>query len=60
MILWNVYNLEGRVMRFVGQVKARNEKAAMAAIKALKVDLAGLNLFVREAAFDHWHRPKQA
>lgn len=45
MTLWNVYNLEGgRIMRFLGQVKPRNEKAAMAAIKALKVDLTGLNL----------------
>jgi hypothetical protein len=42
----------------MGQVKARNEKAAMAAIKALKIDLTGLKLFVREAAYDQWYRPK--
>ncbi len=57
MTLWNVYNLEeGRIMRQLGQVEARNEKAAMAAVKALKMDLTGLNLFVREASFDHWQR----
>jgi hypothetical protein len=58
MKLWSVYNLQsGRIMRMLGQVRARNEKAALAAIKAHKVDLSGLNLFVREAAFDQWHRP---
>jgi hypothetical protein len=44
-------------MRLLGQVEARSEKTALAAIKALQVDFNGPELHFRLAAEDDWCRP---
>jgi hypothetical protein len=62
MILWNIWAMEpyrsGLLLRHIGQVKARSERSALAVVKRLRVRLDGLELLVREAAYDDWHRPR--
>jgi hypothetical protein len=45
------------LMRHVGQVRARSEPSAIAAVKRLNARLDGFELLVRDAANDDWYRP---